>query len=154
MKRMIAFIAAGFLAASLGAPSVMAQTKETARTPTTGTSTMEQKSMADTGHSIEGRVKSVNMFHTKLTLEDGTQLTIPKSVKPPKEAFKKKRHGVGVVRGKGRQESHHLDPRQNHAAVLAHSQCGGGPGISPGPPMLRRPVPPRRHGLDDLDRAH
>ncbi len=89
MKRMNAFIAAGFLAASLGAPSVMAQTKETARTPTTGTSTMEQKPMADTGHSIEGRVKSVNMLHTKLTLEDGTQLTIPKSVKPPKEAFKK-----------------------------------------------------------------
>jgi hypothetical protein len=89
MKRMIAFTAAGFLAASLGVPSVMAQTKEAARTPTTGTSTMEQKPMVDTGHSIEGRVKSVNMLHTKLTLEDGTQLIIPKSVKPPKEALKK-----------------------------------------------------------------
>jgi Cu/Ag efflux protein CusF len=84
MKRMIAVTAAALLAASLGAPSAMAQYKEPAQTPT-----MEKKPMTDTGHSIEGRVKSVNMLHTKLTLEDGTQLTIPKSVKPPKEALKK-----------------------------------------------------------------
>jgi len=89
MKRMIAVTAAALLAASLGAPSAMAQYKEPAQTPKSESPTMGKKPMMDTGHSVEGRVKSVNMLHTKLTLEDGTQLTIPKSVKPPKEALKK-----------------------------------------------------------------
>jgi Cu/Ag efflux protein CusF len=89
MKRMIALAAAGLLVASVGAPAAMAQYKEPAKAPKSDTSMTEKKPMSDMGHSVEGRVKSVNMLHTKLTLEDGTQLTIPKSVKPPKEALKK-----------------------------------------------------------------
>ena len=90
MKRMSVLAAAAFMAASVGAPGVlMAQGKEPATTPQT-TPQMEQKPKAERmGHSIEGRVKSVNLLHTKLTLEDGTKLTIPKSLKPPKEALKK-----------------------------------------------------------------
>jgi Cu/Ag efflux protein CusF len=90
MKRMSVLAAAAFMAASIGAPGVlMAQAKEPATTPH-ATPQMEQKPRVQPlGHSIEGRVKSVNLLHTKLTLEDGTKLTIPKSLKPAKEALKK-----------------------------------------------------------------
>ncbi|HET8575994.1 MAG TPA: DUF1344 domain-containing protein [Methylomirabilota bacterium] len=89
MKRISLLAAAAFMAASVGAPGVLtAQGKEPV-TPQT-TPQMELKPKAERmGHSIEGRVKSVNMLHTQLTLEDGTKLTIPKSLKPSKEVLKK-----------------------------------------------------------------
>lgn len=84
MKQLIALAAAALLAASLGAPSdLMAQSKEPA------TPKMEQKPKMESGAQvIEGKVKSVNPSGTEVTLEDGTKLMIPKSVKAPKEALR------------------------------------------------------------------
>ncbi|MDO8479891.1 MAG: DUF1344 domain-containing protein [Candidatus Rokubacteria bacterium] len=84
MKHMIALAAAALLAASLGAPSdLMAQSKEPA------TPKMEQKPKTESGvQAIEGKVKSVDPSGTQVTLEDGTKLMIPKSVKAPKEALR------------------------------------------------------------------
>ena len=73
MTRVLAVVVAALLTASLGVTGVTAQMK------------MERKS--DTmGQKVEGTIKSVR--GNMVTLEDGTELSIPSSVKVTKDQLK------------------------------------------------------------------
>jgi len=80
MMRVLAVAVAVLLTASLGVTGTMAQMKTDPAQPK-----MEQKS-DKMGQRVEGTVKSVR--GNIVTLEDGTQLSIPSSVKVAKDQLK------------------------------------------------------------------
>ena len=80
MARVVAVIVAVLLTASLGVTGAMAQMKTDPAQPK-----MEQKSDR-MGQKVEGTIKSVR--GNMVTLEDGTQLSIPSSVKVAKDQLK------------------------------------------------------------------
>jgi hypothetical protein len=80
MARVVAVVVAVFLTASLGITGAMAQMKTDPAQPK-----MEQKSDR-MGQRVEGTIKSVR--GNMVTLEDGTQLSIPSSVKVAKDQLK------------------------------------------------------------------
>ncbi|PYN88683.1 MAG: hypothetical protein DMD87_08560 [Candidatus Rokuibacteriota bacterium] len=79
MMRVLAVVVAALLTASLGVTGVMAQMK------TDPAQKMEQKS-DKMGQRVEGTIKSVR--GNTVTLEDGTELSIPSSVKVTKDQLK------------------------------------------------------------------
>jgi len=80
MARALAVVVAALLTASLGVAGAMAQMKTDPTQPR-----MERKS--DTmGQKVEGTIKSVH--GNMLTLEDGTELSIPSSVTVTKDQLK------------------------------------------------------------------
>jgi Protein of unknown function (DUF1344) len=79
MMRVLAVVVAALLTASLGVIGVMAQMK------TDPAQQMEQKS-DKMGQRVEGTIKSVR--GNTVTLEDGTELSIPSSVKVSKDQLK------------------------------------------------------------------
>ncbi len=80
MARAVAVVVAVLLMASLGVTGAMAQTKTDPAQPK-----IEQKSDR-MGQKVEGTIKSVR--GNMVTLEDGTQLSIPSSVKVAKDQLK------------------------------------------------------------------
>ena len=80
MARAVAVVVAVLLTASLGVTGAMAQMKTDPAQPK-----MEQKSDR-MGQRVEGTIKSVR--GNMVTLEDGTQLSIPSSVKVAKDQLK------------------------------------------------------------------
>ena len=80
MMRVLAVGVAALLTASLGATGAVAQMKTDPAQPK-----MEQKS-DKMSHKVEGTIKSVR--GNMVTLEDGTQLSIPGSVKVAKDQLK------------------------------------------------------------------
>ena len=80
MMRMLAVGVAALLTASLGATGAVAQMKTDPAQPK-----MEQKS-DKMSHKVEGTIKSVR--GNMVTLEDGTQLSIPSSMKVAKDQLK------------------------------------------------------------------
>jgi len=80
MARAVAVVVAVLLTASLGVTGAIAQTKTDPAQPK-----MEQKSDR-MGQKVEGTIKSVR--GNMVTLEDGTQLSIPSSVKVAKDQLK------------------------------------------------------------------
>ena len=79
MMRVLAVVVAALMTASLGVTGVIAQTK------TDPAQKMEQKS-DKMGQRVEGTIKSVR--GNTVTLEDGTELSIPSSVKVTKAQLK------------------------------------------------------------------
>jgi hypothetical protein len=80
MTRALVVVVAALLTASLGVAGVMAQMKTDPAQPR-----MEQKS--DTmGQKVEGTIKSVR--GNMVTLEDGTELSIPTSVQVTRDQLK------------------------------------------------------------------
>ena len=80
MMRVLAVAVAVLLTASLGVTGTMAQMKTDPAQPK-----MEQKSDR-MGQKVEGTVKSVR--GNMVTLEDGTEISIPSSVKIAKDQLK------------------------------------------------------------------
>ena len=80
MKRVLAVVVAALLTASLGVTGVMAQMKTDPAQPK-----MEQKSDR-MGQKVEGTIKSVR--GNMVTLEDGTEFSIPSSVKVTRDQLK------------------------------------------------------------------
>jgi hypothetical protein len=80
MIRVLAVVVAVLLSASLGVSGTVAQMKSDPAQPK-----MEQKS-DKMGQKVEGTIKSVR--GNMVTLEDGTQLSIPSSVKVAKDQLK------------------------------------------------------------------
>jgi hypothetical protein len=80
MIRVLAVVVAVLLSISLGVTGTMAQMKTDPAQPK-----MEQKS-DKMGHKVEGTIKSVR--GNMVTLEDGTQLSIPSSMKVAKDQLK------------------------------------------------------------------
>lgn len=80
MMRVLAVVVAALLTASLGVTGVLAQMKTDPAQPK-----MEQKS-DKMGQRVEGTIKSVR--GNMVTLEDGTELSIPSSVKVAKDQLK------------------------------------------------------------------
>jgi hypothetical protein len=80
MTRAVAVVVAALLTASLGIAGVMAQIKSDPAQPR-----MERKS--DTiGQKVEGTIKSVH--GNMVTLEDGTEISIPSSIQMTKDQLK------------------------------------------------------------------
>jgi hypothetical protein len=80
MVHALAVVVAVVLSVSVGVAGTMAQTKSDPAQPK-----MEQKS-GKMGHKVEGTIKSVR--GNMVTLEDGTELSIPTSVKVAKDQLK------------------------------------------------------------------
>ncbi len=80
MRRVLTVVVAGLLTASLGVTGAIAQMKTDPAQPK-----MDQKS-DKMGQKVQGTIKSVR--GNMVTLEDGTQLSIPASVKVAKEQLK------------------------------------------------------------------
>ena len=80
MIRVLAVVVAVLLTASIGVTGLSAQMKTDPAQPK-----MEQKSNK-MGQRVEGTIKSVR--GNMVTLEDGTQLSIPSSVKVAKDRLK------------------------------------------------------------------
>ena len=82
MIRILAVVVALVMAVSLGVSGAVAQQPKMEKPATDKPPAMEQKA----GKTVEGKIKSVS--GGVVTLEDGTKLTIPKSVNVPKEQLK------------------------------------------------------------------
>ena len=81
MIRVLAVLVAVLMAVSLGVSKTIAQMKtDPAQTK------MEQKSDSKMGQRVEGTIKAVN--GNMVTLEDGTKLSIPSSVRVAKDQLK------------------------------------------------------------------
>lgn len=87
MVRFLAFAVALVMAALLGVSGGMAQSKMDQPKDQKTDMKMDKKS-SDMAQKIEGKIKTVSMNGAMVTLEDGTKLTIPKSVMVPKGQLK------------------------------------------------------------------
>jgi len=82
MIRVLAVLVAVLMTVSLGFSTTTAQMKPDPAQP----KTMEQKSDSKMGQRVEGTIKTVT--GNMVTLEDGTKLSIPSSVKVAKDQLK------------------------------------------------------------------
>lgn len=80
MRTVVAVVVAFAIGMSLGVSGAMAQAK------TDKPAADKPPSMEKAGKMVEGKIKSVDK--SGITLEDGTKLTIPKSVAVPKGQLK------------------------------------------------------------------
>src|SRR2546425_5723899 len=82
MIRVLAVLGAVLMTVSLGVSTTTAQMKPDPAQP----KTLEQKSDSKMGQRVEGTIKAVS--GNVVTLEDGTKLSIPSSVKVAKDQLK------------------------------------------------------------------
>ena len=82
MIRVLAVLVAVLMTVSLGVSTTTAQMKTDPAQP----KTMEQKSDNKMGQRVEGTIKAVN--GNMVTLEDGTKLSIPSSVRVAKDQLR------------------------------------------------------------------
>jgi len=86
MIRVLAVLVAVLMTVSLGVSTSTAQSTAQMKPDPAQPKTMEQKSDGKMGQRVEGTIKAVS--GNMVTLEDGTQLSIPSSVRVAKDQLK------------------------------------------------------------------